>query len=84
MHQDKKKSNLDNNKKTNVLTTPRWTGENHHFSPLQALQPLLEHLEAVPVDPEDLARHPVHLCVMLSALHRLRVLFDGKDLVPAA
>lgn len=65
------------------LTSPRRTAEDNGFLG-QRFQLRLENLENVAFDPPDLVRDAIDLRVMFGARQRLRILFDGENLLPAS
>lgn len=60
-------------------TSPWWTSEDD--SVLLPCEPA-DGFEAVATEPEDLVRDAVDFCVVLRALQRLRILFNGKYPLP--
>jgi hypothetical protein len=63
-----------------LLTAPGWAGKDDHV--LVASEPG-DGLEAVASEPEDFVRDTIEFGIVLCAFHRLGVLFDGEDALPA-
>jgi len=64
-------------------TSPRRTAEDDSF-PLRSPEFRIEHFKDVAVNPEDLLRNTVHLCVVLGASQGFLVLLYSEDFVPSS
>jgi hypothetical protein len=65
------------------LTPPRRTPKDHCFLP-HFRKSLLQHFEAISLDPPNLSCNAIYLRIVLCALDLLWILFDREDAVPAA
>jgi hypothetical protein len=66
-----------------IHTSPRWASK-HNGVFGQRLQPLLENIETVALNPPDLGCYTIYLGIMTCTGKCRRVFFDSKDLFEAA
>lgn len=65
-----------------IHTSPRWAGK-HNGILGQRLQPLLENIKAIALDPPDFGCYAIDLGIMTCTGKRCRVFLNSEDLFEA-